>query len=32
MNKETTLSLLCDFYELTMGRGFFAAGMADQIA
>ena len=32
MNKETTLSLLCDFYELTMGRGYFAAGMADQIA
>lgn len=32
MNKETTLSLLCDFYELTMGRGYFAAGMTDQIA
>ncbi len=32
MNKETTLSLLCDFYELTMSRGYFAAGMADQIA
>lgn len=32
MNKETTLSLLCDFYELTMSRGYFAAGMTDQIA
>lgn len=32
MNKETTLSLLCDYYELTMGGGYFAAGMKDQIA
>ncbi|MGM9652651.1 MAG: nicotinate phosphoribosyltransferase [Eubacteriales bacterium] len=27
MLSEQTLSLLCDFYEITMGRGYFAAGM-----
>ena len=32
MQDEHTLSLLCDFYELTMGRGYFAAGMKDKIA
>ena len=40
MQKETdrpvmtdeTLALLCDFYEITMGRGYFAAGMQDRIA
>ena len=25
------LTMLCDFYELTMGNGYFDAGMADQI-
>ncbi len=27
-----TLSLLTDFYEITMGRGYFASGMKDTIA
>ena len=26
-----TLALLCDYYELTMGRGYFHSGMADRI-
>ena len=30
MNKNH-LSLLCDFYELTMANGYFQSGMADQI-
>ena len=25
------LTMLCDFYELTMGNGYFVAGMADKI-
>ena len=25
------LTMLCDFYELTMGNGYFASGMADRI-
>ncbi|MBR0443493.1 MAG: nicotinate phosphoribosyltransferase [Clostridia bacterium] len=25
------LTMLCDFYELTMGNGYFASGMADKI-
>ena len=25
------LTMLCDFYELTMGNGYLDAGMADQI-
>ena len=29
MQNEQTLSLLCDFYEITMGRGYFAAGMKE---
>lgn len=32
MDKNTTLSLLCDFYEISMGRGYFAAGMQNRIA
>ena len=26
------LTMLCDFYELTMGNGYFADGMQDRIA
>ena len=29
--KEPNYTLLCDYYELTMGNGYFEAGMADQI-
>ena len=25
------LTMLCDFYELTMGNGYFADGMQDRI-
>ena len=25
------LTMLCDFYELTMGNGYLAAGMGDKI-
>lgn len=32
MDKSATLSLLCDFYEVTMGRGYFASGMQNRIA
>ena len=28
---EYSLSLLCDFYELTMSQGYFASGYADRI-
>lgn len=31
MLKTETLALLCDYYELTMGRGYFHSGMADKI-
>ena len=32
MNKLTrNLTMLCDFYELTMSNGYFASGMKDQI-
>ena len=27
----TNLTMLCDFYELTMGNGYFINGMADTI-
>ncbi len=32
MFAKENLTLLCDFYELTMGRGYFHSGMADTIA
>jgi len=32
MLDNTTLALLCDFYEITMGRGYFGSGMAEKIA
>ena len=31
-NNEYSLSLLCDFYELTMGRGYFNTPLKDDIA
>ena len=30
-DKKLNLSMLCDFYELTMGNGYFQAGLQDQI-
>ena len=29
--RERNLTMLCDFYELTMGNGYLAAGMADRV-
>ena len=31
INKNANLSMLCDFYELTMGNGYFVQGMQDRI-
>lgn len=31
MNKNINMSMLCDFYELTMGNGYFENGMKDRI-
>ncbi|MCI8538020.1 MAG: nicotinate phosphoribosyltransferase [Oscillospiraceae bacterium] len=31
MNNPTNYTMLCDFYELTMGNGYFQTGMGDQI-
>ena len=32
MNKiSRNLTMLCDFYELTMGNGYFACGLQDKI-
>lgn len=31
INKNANLSMLCDFYELTMGNGYFKAGYKDRI-
>ena len=28
---EQNLTMLCDYYELTMGNGYFQAGMRDRI-
>ena len=30
-NKALNMTMLCDFYELTMGNGYFADGMQDRI-
>ena len=27
INKNANLSMLCDFYDLTMGNGYFVQGM-----
>ena len=31
-NNEYSLALLCDFYEITMGRGYFHSPMKNDIA
>ncbi|MDD6189909.1 MAG: nicotinate phosphoribosyltransferase [Clostridiales bacterium] len=31
MKQRLNYTMLCDFYELTMGNGYFESGMADQI-
>ena len=31
VNDKLNLTMLCDFYELTMGNGYFVDGKADQI-
>ena len=31
INKNANLSMLCDYYELTMGNGYFVQGMQDRI-
>ena len=30
VNKTLNMTMLCDFYELTMGNGYFVSGMKDQ--
>lgn len=32
INDKLNLTMLCDFYELTMGQGYFATGNANKIA
>ena len=31
LNKQINLTMLCDFYELTMGNGYFKTGLKDRI-
>lgn len=31
MKAKTNLTMLCDFYELTMANGYFQTGLADRI-
>ena len=31
VNDKLNLTMLCDFYELTMSQGYFASGYADRI-
>ena len=31
MKAKTNLTMLCDFYELTMGNGYFQTGLADRV-
>ena len=31
MNEKLNMTMLCDFYELTMGNGYFQSGMKDKI-
>ena len=31
INKNANLSMLCDYYELTMGNGYFQTGLKDRI-
>ena len=30
-NIERNLTMLCDFYEITMGNGYFKSGIGDRI-
>ena len=32
VNDKLNLTMLCDFYELTMSQGYFAKGYKDRIA
>ena len=32
INDKLNLTMLCDFYELTMSQGYFATGYSDRIA
>ena len=32
INEKLNLTMLCDFYELTMSQGYFATGYCDRIA
>ena len=32
VNDKLNLTMLCDFYELTMSQGYFASGYKDRIA
>ena len=32
VNDKLNLTMLCDFYELTMSQGYFATGYKDRIA
>ena len=32
INDKLNLTMLCDFYELTMSQGYFATGYKDRIA
>ena len=31
VNDKLNLTMLCDFYELTMSQGYFATGYADSV-
>ena len=31
MKEKTNLTMLCDFYELTMGNGYFQNGLGERI-
>ena len=31
VNEKLNMTMLCDFYELTMGNGYFESGMKDRI-
>ena len=32
LHQNTNYTMLCDFYEITMGGGYFSAGLKDRIA
>ena len=31
MSEKLNMTMLCDFYELTMGNGYFQSGMKDKV-